>query len=92
MTSFQVESLLTNISLQETIDLYVEKLFEDENYIDGLSKDSFRQLLTAILTESFILFDNEYYRQQDGVAIGSPLELTFTNIFTRNFLTCKIPT
>ena len=62
MISFQVESLLTNISLQETIDLCVEKLFEDENYIDGLSKDSFRQLLTVILTESFILFDNKYYR------------------------------
>ena len=63
MVSFEVESLFTNISLQETIDLCVENLSEDT------------------LNESFILFDNEHYRQYDGVAIGSPLEPTFANIF-----------
>ena len=33
------------------------------------------------MTESFILFDNEYYKQHDGVAMGSPLGPTFANIF-----------
>ena len=32
------------------------------------------------MTESFILFDNEYYRQHDGVAMGSTLRPTFANI------------
>ena len=32
-----------------------------------------REILTVPMTESFILFDNEYYRQHDGVAMGSPL-------------------
>ena len=81
MASFDVESLFTNIPLQETIDLCVQKLFEDKNFIDGLSKDSFREMLTVTMTESFILFDNEYYEQHDGVAIGSPLGPTFANIF-----------
>ena len=81
MASFDVKSLFTNIPLQETIDLCVEKLFEDENYIDGLSKDSFREMLAVIMTESFILFDNEYYKQHDGVAKGSPLGSTFASIF-----------
>ena len=31
--------------------------------------------------ESFVLIDNEYYRLQDGIAIGFPLGPTFTNIF-----------
>ena len=43
-------------------------------------QDSFREILTVTMTESFILFDNEYYRQHNGVAIGSPLEPTFANI------------
>ena len=30
-------------------------------------------MLTVTITESFILFDNEYYKQHAGVAMGSPL-------------------
>ena len=71
-----------NIPLQETIDLCVQKLSEDKNYIDGLCKDSFREMLTVTMTESFILFDNECYKQHDGVTIGSPLRPTFVNIFS----------
>ena len=71
--SFDVESLFTNILLQETIDLCIEKLFEDKNYIDGLSKGSFRQMLTVTMTGSFILLDNEYYKQHDGVVMSSLL-------------------
>ena len=62
------------------IDLCVPNLFEDTNYIDSLSKDSFCEILTVTVTDFFILCDNEYYKQHDGVAIGSPLGPTFTNI------------
>ena len=36
--------------MQETIDLCVQKLSEDKNYIDGLCKDSFREMLTVTMT------------------------------------------
>ena len=58
MPSFDVKSLFTNIPLQETIDLCVQKLHKDKNYMDGLSKDSFREMSTVTMTESFILFYN----------------------------------
>ena len=64
MASSDVEALFTNIPLQGTIGLCVQKLFERKNYIDGLSKDSFCEMLTVTMTESFILFDNKYYRQK----------------------------
>ena len=57
MASFDVESLFTNIPLQETIDLYVENLFQDRTHVDNFSKDSFRELLTGTMSESLILFD-----------------------------------
>ena len=60
MASFDVESPFTNIPLQETIDLRVQKLFQDKYYIDGLPRDSFREMLYVTMTESFILFDSEY--------------------------------
>ena len=53
MAIFDVESLLTNIALQETIDLCFQKLFHCKNYIDGLSKDSFREMLTVTMIEFF---------------------------------------
>ena len=58
MASFDVKSLFTNIPLQVTIDLCVEKLFEDKNYIDGLSKDSFREMLAVIMSLLFYLITN----------------------------------
>ena len=36
---------------------------------------------TVTMTESFILFYNEYYKQHDGVAMGSQIGPTFANIF-----------
>ena len=41
MASFYIESLFTNIPLQETIDLCVEHLFQDRTHVDNLLKDSF---------------------------------------------------
>ena len=33
------------------------------------------------MSESLVLFDQEFYKQQDGVAMGSPLGPTRVNIF-----------
>ena len=46
MVSFDLELLFTNISLQETIDLCEENLFQDRTHIDNLSKESFCELFT----------------------------------------------
>ena len=81
MASFDTESLFTNIPLQETIDLCVENLFQDRTHVDNLSKDSFRELLTSTMPESLILFDQEFYKQHDGVAMGSLLRPTLANAF-----------
>ena len=81
MASFDVESLFTNIPLKETIDLRVDILFYDRTNIDGITKYYFHYLLTICMSESLVLFDREYYKQIDGVAMGSPLGPTFANIF-----------
>ena len=62
MVSFDIEPLFTNIPLQETIDLCVENLFQDRTHVDNLSKDSFRELLTRTMSESLILFDQQFYK------------------------------
>ena len=81
MAIFDTESLFTNIPLQETIDLCVENLFQDRTHVDNLSKASFRELLITTMSESLILFDWQFYKQHDGVAMGSPLGPTLANVF-----------
>ena len=81
MSSLDVDSLFTNIPLDETIDICVELLFKDNDIAHGLNKSEFRTLLSLATKESFILFDGNYYQQIDGVAMGSPLGPTLANIF-----------
>ena len=59
----------------------MENLFQDRTHVDNLSKDSFRELLTRTMSESLILFDQEFYKQHDGVAMGSPLGHRLANVF-----------
>jgi len=81
MASLDVDSLFTNITLDETIDICCELLFQNTDVVDGLSRDDFKELLTTATKESFILFDGDYFQQIDGVAMGSPLGPTLANIF-----------
>ena len=81
MSSLDIDSLFTNIPLNETIDICVMLMYQNGDAKNGLSESDFRELLTLATTESFILFDGKYYRQLDGVAMGSPLGPTLANIF-----------
>ena len=40
-----------------------------------------KQLLTLTVKSSCLVFNNVYYKHIDGVAMGSPLGPTFTNLF-----------
>lgn len=82
MSTFDVDSLFTNIPLDETIDLCTNKLFPKKNMkVKGLRKNEFKSLLQIATKESLFIFNGLYYRQIDGVAMGSPLGPTMANIF-----------
>ena len=82
---FDIESLFTNIPLEETINICVDKLFENSTKVNNLSKESFRSLLELATLHSFFIFDGKYYKQKDGVAMGSPLGPTLANVFACHF-------
>ena len=81
MASFDIDSLFTNVPLDETIDITVNKLFGRKKKYEGFSKEQFRKLLSLAVKNSFFLFNGTYYEQLDGVAMGSPLGPTIANIF-----------
>ena len=81
MVSFDVKSLFTNIPLDETIDLCVDKLFYRKKKVKGMLKRHCKQLLNIATKSSCLLFNNTYYTQIDGVSMGSPLGPTLANLF-----------
>ena len=49
--------------------------------VKGMLKHHFKQLLILSVKSSCFLFNYIYYKQIDGVAMGSPLGPTLANLF-----------
>ena len=81
MASLDVDSLFTNVPLEETIHICVNELFKSNSSILGLNKKQITKMLFLTNKESIILFDMVFYTQVDGVAIGSPLSPSLANAF-----------
>ena len=81
MVSFDVESLFTNIPLDETINICVNRMYHKKKKVKRSLKRHFKQLLTFATKSSCFIFNGVYYSQIDGVAMGSPLGPTLTNLF-----------
>ena len=56
MTSFDVDSLFTNIPLDETIEICIRKSFGRKRTFNGFSKPEFRQLLQYTVKDSLFIF------------------------------------
>ena len=82
LVSFDVESLFTNIPVVDTINIITDQLFpaHDSVYC-GFTKTEFTTLLNLAVNDNHFVFNNEIYKQVEGMAMGSPLGPTFANIF-----------
>ena len=82
MVSFDVQSLFTNVPLEETINIILDKLFPTQTTLfNGFNVQSFRKLLELAVIDTHFIFNGEIFKQTDGMAMGSPLGPTFANIF-----------
>ena len=81
MGSLDVDSLFTNIPLEETINISTNFLYNNEDVIEGINKSEFKNLLSLATQESYFIFNDVLDKQKDGVAIRSPLEPTMAYVF-----------
>ena len=81
MASLDVDSLFSNILLEETINICCDTLFKETDIYEGYSKSEFKTLLSLASKESYFFFNEVLYKQKDGVAMGSPLGPTLANVF-----------
>ena len=86
IVSLDVESLFTNVPVHETISFAADLLYSDENYTPDIDKETFVTLLKMVSVN--VMFTSrtcEYYRQIDGVAMGSPVGPLLANIFLSQY-------
>ena len=81
MASFDIQSLFTNIPLDETIDICVDMVFEKGKEVKGMLKEHFKQLLILSVKSSCFLFNDVFYQQIDIVGMVSPLGPPLANLF-----------
>ena len=80
MISFDVESLFTNIPLNETIELAINLMIDKTPNIE-ITKPKLRKLFVFATKQTHFTFDGIMYDQIDGVAMGSPLAPALANLF-----------
>ncbi|CAF2067148.1 unnamed protein product [Rotaria magnacalcarata] len=92
MISFDIESLFTNIPVQETIEIICNKLYcTDPKIRPYIPEHYFRKLLKFATTGTHFLFNKKYYEQCDGISMGTPLATIFSEIFMGYFEEINLP-
>ena len=70
MCSFDVSSLFTNVPLDETIKICLDALYDDFDLQPLIPKDVFVELMKSATSSVEFSFNNNMYKQTDGVAMG----------------------
>ena len=80
LVSYDVASLLTNIPLQETTDIAINLIF-NQNPNLNITKKELKNLFLFTASQTHLIFNSKFHNQIDGVAMGSPLAPALANIF-----------
>ena len=87
MVSFDVKSLFTMVSIDDSITIIRDQLIANDELEDRaiLSIDDVCELTEFCLHSSYFRFGDNFYKQKNGTALGSSLFPVLANIFMKNF-------
>jgi hypothetical protein len=83
LVSFDVRSLFTSIPTQEAVAHALNVLCKAGT--NQLLIQEMSTLLNVCVDQNYFLFNDIYYKQKDGLAMGSPLSPLLAEIFMDNF-------
>ena len=78
--SYDVDSLLTNISVAEAIEYIIHQIYIVKNIPPIYCKVIFKLLLLKLTTECSFQFNRQLLKQVEGCTMGGPLSVTFPEI------------
>ena len=79
LISFDVETLFTNIPLEECIDLAFRYIYKGNSHLK-LTPSDLKRHFSFVTGEILFLFKGSFYDQIDGVAMSSPLAPVLANL------------
>ena len=80
--TFDITDLYTMLPQEESLDVLVEFLVRfGYNKVNGIPIDAIRKLARIVIEENVFMYENKFYRQLVGGAMGSAFTLTLANIF-----------
>ena len=85
MCSMDIVSLFTNIPIDETIEICLNKLYKDNQTVNNLTRIQMKKLLKYCVKDNHFLFNDKCYDLIDGVSMGSSLGPILANILMLNF-------
>ena len=83
MISFDVESLFTNVPIEET----PQELNNDPSLPDrtALTPTQIADLLNFVLRSTYFKYNGALYEQQDGAPMGSPISAVIADLYMEAF-------
>ena len=72
IVSFDVSSLYTNVPVREAIDICADLLYSGDHELPPVDKATFKELLELCTCNVVMKTHDGFYRQVDGLAMGSP--------------------
>ena len=81
--TIDIKDLYTMLPQEESISILKQFLLQHHphSHVRGMSITAIEQLARLLLKENVFTYNQRYYRQVTGGAMGSPFTLTLANIF-----------
>ena len=84
LISFDIVDLYTNIPVAETLRILRTNLI-NTNKLDINNINELMHILELVLDQNYFTHNNQIFRQQNGLAMGSPLSGLLADIYLNNF-------
>ena len=78
--SFDVQSLFTNVPLAKTINIILNRVYDQNLMETKLKRRTLKKLISDTSKKTTFSFNNQLYEQCDGVSMGSSLGPVLANI------------
>ena len=92
--SYDVKALFTSVPIQPALTI-IEKLLEEDPGLQERTSMTVKNIICLLefcLRSTYFTFQNQYYEQVEGAAMGSPISPIVTNLYMESFETRAIST
>jgi hypothetical protein len=80
LASFDIVNLYTNIPIKQTLEI-IEKNLKNNPTLTTEARNELMNLLEITLQQNYFRFNEKFYSQPDGLAMGSPLSGILSEIY-----------